>query len=107
MWFAILNDGNTVSEGGKPWEEIKDDVVALGFAVDSYIHWLPSGMPEYMQATTACAVVGGEAEINSRWIGCATPDGTVMRMRFFESKPEMILEVSCGGQADHGEDEPA
>ena len=50
--------------------------------------------PEYFCASTASAPLGGgEAVIESRWIGCRTQDGKIIRLRFSVSRNKVSVEI--------------
>ena len=94
MWEATLEDGTTVTAEQHRFSEIKDKVISLRFTYAGVVHKLPDNQPEYFCATTASASLGGgEVTIESRWIGCRTKDGKIIRMRFSAIKNMVSIET--------------
>jgi hypothetical protein len=95
MWQAVLDDGTTVSEAaGAVWGDVKGRVKLLGFAHKGLEVWLPGGQQEYMRANSASVPIhGGEAVVESRWIGFRTKSGKVFKLRFDEKTGNMSVEA--------------
>lgn len=97
-WTAVLKDGTAVSESdGARWSDVKYDVVRLSISVMGRSIVLPENRAAYFQGKTASAPAGGgEATIQSRWIGFASPSGDKVIVRVSESSGEVSIEVANG-----------
>ena len=94
MWEATLDDGTIANAERCRFGEIKDKVKSLRFIYAGVVHKLPDNQPEYLCAATASASLGGgEATVESRWIGCRTADGRIIRLRFSALKNLVSVET--------------
>ena len=95
-WVAQLSDGTIVSETeGVSWAAIKEKVASLVLVTkDGKTISLPQGMSSYVQGKTAsCALTGGEAKIESRWIGFVD-GGRKTVVRVSDASGDINIEVS-------------
>ena len=94
-WFAILDDGTTLAESdGVAWGAVRDRVVGLSLSAGGATVSLPRDMAPYAQGKTAsCPVAGGEAKVESRWIGFASPSGDRVVARVSEATGRISIEV--------------
>ena len=99
MWEALLDDGTVARETECKWGDIKGQVVGLSFLYHGVVHSLPKNQVEYFRAKTASALLsGGEAVVESEWIGCRLADWSVLRLRFDSRKKEVSVEIEREGR---------
>jgi len=94
MWEATLEDGTVVTGEKRHFSDVKDKVKSLRFIYSGIVHRLPDNQPEYFCASTASVHIGGgEAVVESRWIGCRTQEGKIIRLRFSAFKNIVSVEI--------------
>jgi hypothetical protein len=94
MWEATLDDGTIANAERCRFSEIRGRVKSLRFLYAGIVHKLPDNQQEYFCASTASAPLGGgEATVESRWIGCRTKDGRLIRLRFSATRNMVSVET--------------
>ena len=94
-WVAVLKDGTTLSESaGTPWSSVQDRIVSLSLSAGGTTISLPPNRVSYVQGKTAsCPVSGGNAKIESRWIGFKSSSGDCTIVRVSEDTGKISVEV--------------
>ena len=95
MWRAVLDDGSVVSEeSGAKWPDIKNRVSGLSYVMNGVAYSLPPNQKRYLRADSASVfLTGGEATVDSRWIGFETHSGAVVKLRFHLATGNVSVEV--------------
>jgi len=92
FWKAIYSDGTVVTERETHWNNVEvDRIVSLSIVHDGHEHSLPPGMGGWIQAKTATVEVGGNPEIQSRYVGFMSQNSQIV-LRVMENTGDCVME---------------
>ena len=94
-WIAKLLNGQIITEKTHPWPPNGEGIISLAFMMESNGTEikLPDGMPQYVQAKSACADLGShQTTVLSRYIGFIIGN-KVVRIRINESTGDISVEL--------------
>jgi len=91
--WIIKTNKETIIEGQKPWNEVKNDIKQLIFNNNGQKITLPENMDKYICAKTASADLGqNNVKIESRYIGCELGN-IIIKVRIDEKTNDISIEI--------------